>query len=76
MSSDSKMLKAGSLRRILRVLGPHLRPHRPKLILAALAMIVATAMEIAAPWPIKILFDGLLIPQAIPRSGHGFHAEA
>jgi len=66
MASKYPKLDKGSLGRVLRVLGPYLRPHRPKLALAALAMVVATAMEIAAPWPIKILFDGLLIPQEQP----------
>ena len=45
----------GSLGKLLRLLGPRIRPHRAKLLLAALAMVVATAMEIAAPWPIKVL---------------------
>ena len=58
--------KTGSLRRLLRLLAPRIRPHRSKLLLALLAMIAATAMEIAAPWPIKVLFDGLLIPTSNP----------
>jgi ATP-binding cassette, subfamily B, bacterial len=55
-----------SLRRLFRVLGPRLRAHWQKLTLASIAMIFATIMEIAAPWPMKIIFDGLLIPQASP----------
>jgi ATP-binding cassette, subfamily B, bacterial len=56
-------IEKGSLRRLFRILGPRLRPHWRKLAVAAICMIFATAMEIAAPWPMKIVFDGLLIPQ-------------
>jgi ATP-binding cassette, subfamily B, bacterial len=59
-------IQTRSLRRLFRLLGPRLRPHWRKLVLASLAMIFATAMEIAAPWPMKIVFDGLLIPQTSP----------
>ena len=39
-----------------------LRPYRLTLIFAGTAMIGATLMEILRPWPIKIIFDGLLVP--------------
>ncbi len=55
-----------SLRRLFRLVRPQLRPHRLKLLMAAGAMIIATAVEIAAPWPMKVIFDGLLIPQPNP----------
>ncbi|MGB8818781.1 MAG: ABC transporter ATP-binding protein [Rhizobiaceae bacterium] len=63
-ADKQRRIEKGSLRRLFRVLGPRLKPHWKKLALASFAMILATAMEIAAPWPMKIVFDGLLIPQA------------
>lgn len=67
MTNDtSRLSKTSTVRRLLRLLSPRIRPHRGKLLLASLAMVAATVMEIAAPWPIKVLFDGLLIPRANP----------
>jgi ATP-binding cassette, subfamily B, bacterial len=66
IADKQRQIEKGSLRRLFRILGPRLRPHWKKLTLASFAMILATAMEIAAPWPMKIVFDGLLIPQANP----------
>ena len=59
-------IRPRALRRLYRRMRHHVAPHRRTLALAALAMIGATAMEIARPWPIKIIFDGLLIPQQEP----------
>ncbi|MFQ5565299.1 MAG: ABC transporter ATP-binding protein [Paracoccaceae bacterium] len=64
--SDRDSIRPRALGRLFRRMRPHLRPHRATLALAALAMIGATAMEIVRPWPIKIIFDGLLIPQYRP----------
>ncbi len=55
-----------ALWRLFRRMGPHARPHRRKLILGALAMLVVALTEIIGPWPMKVVFDGLLIPQAQP----------
>jgi ATP-binding cassette, subfamily B, bacterial len=52
----------GSIRRIFRHFGPHLRSHRAKLAAATLFMIGATAMELLRPWPLKLIFDGILMP--------------
>ncbi len=55
-----------ALWRLFRRMGPHARPHRRKLILGALAMLVVALTEIIRPWPIKVVFDGILIPQDKP----------
>lgn len=44
----------------------HLRAHRRTLVFAAICMVGAAAMEILRPWPIKVIFDGILIPQQHP----------
>lgn len=65
MSQDRK-IEVGALRRLFARMGPHLKDHRRKLTLGFLAMIGVALAEIMRPWPIKIVFDGILIPQANP----------
>jgi ATP-binding cassette, subfamily B, bacterial len=64
--SDIKVPQPRVLMRLFRRMGPHARPHRKKLILGCLAMIVVALTEILRPWPIKVVFDGILMPQAQP----------
>jgi ABC-type multidrug transport system fused ATPase/permease subunit len=66
MMSDRDSIKPKVLRRLFGRMRPHLGPFRSTLAVAALAMLGATAMEIVRPWPLKIIFDGLLIPQGKP----------
>lgn len=46
----------------------HLVGQRTTLVFASLCMAGASLMEILQPWPIKIIFDGLLIPQSDPQA--------
>ncbi len=62
----TEKLQPRALWRLFHRMGPHTRPHRKKLILAGLAMMVVALSEIFRPWPLKIVFDGILIPQAQP----------
>ncbi len=55
-----------ALWRLFRRMGPHARPYRRKLILGGLAMLVVALAEIIRPWPMKVVFDGILIPQPQP----------
>lgn len=59
-------VEPGAIRRLFVRMGPHLRPWRGRLALAGVAMIGVALAEIARPWPLKVVFDGLLIPQAEP----------
>ncbi len=61
------------LRALYRLFGPHLRPHRKRMVLAWLCMLGATAAYLAQPWPLKVIFDHVLIPQ--PGTGGGWLAE-
>lgn len=47
-------------------MGPHARPHRRKLIIGSLATLVVVLTEIIRPWPMKVVFDGILMPQTHP----------
>ncbi len=64
--SRQRKIEAGALRRLFRRMGPHLKPHRGKLTFGFLAMIGVALAEVARPWPLKIVFDGILIPQDNP----------
>ncbi len=43
-----------------------LRPHRPILLLSAAAMTVQGLMELLEPWPLKVIFDYVLVSQPLP----------
>ena len=40
--------------------GSSLRPYRGWLIIVFVAMLIETAMSIAAPWPLKIILDNVV----------------
>ena len=71
MSRD-RTIEVDALRRLFRRMGPHLKDHRRKLALGFLAMIGVALTEIMRPWPIKIVFDGILIPQQNPDAVTGW----
>jgi ATP-binding cassette, subfamily B, bacterial len=52
---------------ILRALWPYLRPYRRMLLLALAAMVGETVTALLAPWPLKYVFDRILLV----HSGHG-----
>jgi ATP-binding cassette subfamily B protein/subfamily B ATP-binding cassette protein MsbA len=54
---------------ILRAMWPYLRPYRRTLFLALAAMIGETATALLAPWPLKFVFDRVLLV-------HSQHGEA
>lgn len=64
--SRRRRIEPGALARLVRRMGPHLRPYRGRLALGFLAMIGVALAEVIRPWPLKVVFDGLLIPQAAP----------
>ena len=44
-----------------------LRPYRGWLIIVFVAMMVETAMSLAAPWPLKIIIDSVVGPHKLPE---------
>ncbi len=46
---------------ILRAMWPYLRPYRRTLWLAGAAMLGETVTALLAPWPLKFVFDGVLL---------------
>jgi ATP-binding cassette subfamily B protein len=52
--------------RFPRVVLSHLSEARWGLLLAALSTLGATAMDLASPWPLKIIFDYILLGRPLP----------
>ena len=63
--SSERHQQANTLR---HVIGLHLKNMRGSLLLAGLCMTGFTVTELVAPWPLKIIFDHLLLDRALPRS--------
>ncbi|HZS08529.1 MAG TPA: ABC transporter ATP-binding protein [Blastocatellia bacterium] len=57
--------RAVTLQEIVR---EHLRGSRWSLVVAALCMVGFTLTELASPWPLKIIFDHILLGQQLPPS--------
>jgi ATP-binding cassette subfamily B protein/subfamily B ATP-binding cassette protein MsbA len=54
--------------RLRAVIGTGLRDMRGSMALAALALCGVVLAELAAPWPLKIIFDQLLLDKPLPAS--------
>jgi ATP-binding cassette subfamily B protein len=53
-------------RTILRTFGPFLRPQWPGCVLAGLLAVAGTGVALLKPWPLKFLFDEVLLPDGGP----------
>ena len=62
--------KIASLVRLFRLFAPHLKPHRKRMIAAWLCMLGATLAYLAQPWPIKLIFDYVLMPGDSSQAGY------
>jgi ABC-type multidrug transport system fused ATPase/permease subunit len=51
---------------LYRRFGPHLKDQQGRLLAAAGCVVGVTAMEILRPWPLKVVFDAILVPHADP----------
>ena len=69
ITSRLPQLDLATLRRIAVHLGGHLRPHRGALALSMLYLAGASLATLAQPWPLKLVFDLVLMPQ--PESSLG-----
>jgi ATP-binding cassette subfamily B protein len=50
-------------RRVVRHFGGHLKPHKGRLIISALATLGVSGAALINPWPVKIVFDFILMPK-------------
>ncbi len=56
------------LRRVILRFMPYLRPHRPVLAGATLALVGATLMRLLEPWPLKFVIDRV-VPSTVAGTG-------
>lgn len=62
-------LNFGALQRIFICFGGHLRKHRLKLTLSSFSLLGLTLSTLLRPWPLKVVFDYILLPERkSPRS--------
>ncbi|EDX85282.1 ABC transporter, ATP-binding protein [Synechococcus sp. PCC 7335] len=52
------------LRRIMRRFWPQIRKQKGLLLLAGLALVAKVLARLLAPWPLKLIFDFVLVPDA------------
>ncbi|MGQ0623684.1 MAG: ABC transporter ATP-binding protein [Sporichthyaceae bacterium] len=57
------------LRDIYRMFRPHLMAHRRLFIASVLLVVVATVVGLAKPWPLKYLFDDVLLTESESEPG-------
>ncbi len=62
-ATSGRRIRLRTVKRIFTHFGPHLRPYRRPLPGAWICMLGITAMELARPWPIKVIFDVILVPR-------------
>jgi len=63
-SKKHKKIRPNNVRNIFQYFSPFIKPHRGTISSAFLCLLGVTLMELLRPWPIKIIFDVLLVPQA------------
>ena len=68
MKKTTRNRRPARLVPVFRYFLPWLKPYRNTLLWAALCMLGATLMELLRPWPIKLVFDGILIPHPETRA--------
>ena len=64
------------LRRIVRQFWPHIRPQCRLLLSAFLALMAETAMRLLEPWPLKLIFDRVILPSGFNIHSHNIEALA
>ena len=52
---------------MVRTFLPYLRPHWPGYVLAGVLALLGTATGLLKPWPLKYLFDEVLLPERLGR---------
>lgn len=62
------------LRRIVRHFRPHIRPQFRLLLGAFLALMSETAMRLLEPWPLKIIFDRVILPSGFSIHSHNIES--
>jgi subfamily B ATP-binding cassette protein MsbA len=64
---DSNQIEKRSFRSLTRVIIELVLPYRKWLLIIFLAMLLETAMSLAAPWPLKIIIDNVISGKQLPH---------
>ena len=62
------------LRRIVRQFWPYIRPQSRLLLGAFLTLMAETAMRLLEPWPLKLIFDRVILPSSFNVHSHNIEA--
>ncbi len=62
-------IKPGTIRLLLARFSAELRPHWPRLALSGAALMANSLVTLAQPWPVKMVFDRVLMPVGNNPSG-------
>jgi ATP-binding cassette, subfamily B, bacterial len=57
------------LRRTIRAFWPYLRKERSLVVGSLVALLAETLLRLAEPWPLKFIFDRVLVQSAVPAFG-------
>ena len=52
---------------IFKVFGPFLKPYWRRIVVAYAAMAAAVGLTVLTPWPLKFIFDYVLIGEQMPE---------
>ena len=65
--SRPKTLRAAmpALQRTLQLVWPYTRTHQPLLVGSFVALFASVALRAVEPWPLKLIFDHVLVPDAV-----------
>ncbi|MET0231112.1 MAG: ABC transporter ATP-binding protein [Rhodanobacteraceae bacterium] len=64
--TESKPPVAHGSETLLSFVGASVRPYRSTLLIVLAAMLVETAMSLAAPWPLKVVIDSVVHSHPLP----------
>lgn len=56
-----------NLSKVYRIFAPDLKAHRNGFVLAYVALFAAMVMNLLKPWPLKLIFDYILLDKPTPR---------
>ena len=61
---ESARTLSSSLARIFDAFQPHILAQRPRLLLGAISILIATVLDVLQPWPLKFIYDHIFLGKA------------
>ncbi len=60
-------MESKHINKVYRILTPRVKEYWKRFVLAYMALLAAAAMNLLKPWPLKIIFDYILLNKPMPR---------